>query len=156
MMSLVASCRLQNAIKYWTKVMHKTGPAGQRIKKFGHRLTRFSRCCTDIYDDDIVYSYTGNNVTSYTSDRHLSKFWKWPKMPLPAVFREVDGNSSPDRCRRRKRSGIFHLLSTRTSVLSKMGLYQNQHKRPSVRWRPILFDIINMQVILANYWGIFA
>ena len=27
-MSLVASSRLQNAIKYWTKVVRETGPAG--------------------------------------------------------------------------------------------------------------------------------
>ena len=30
--SLVASGRLQNAIKYWTKVIRKTGPAGQIVK----------------------------------------------------------------------------------------------------------------------------
>ena len=32
MTSLVASSRLQNAFKYWTKVMRKTGQAGQRFK----------------------------------------------------------------------------------------------------------------------------
>ena len=32
MTSLVASGRLQNAIKYWTNVMRKTGLRGQRVK----------------------------------------------------------------------------------------------------------------------------
>ena len=32
MTSLVASSRLQNAVKYCTKVVRKTGPAGQRVK----------------------------------------------------------------------------------------------------------------------------
>ena len=40
MASLVASGLLQNAIKYCTKVVHKTGPAGQRVKYFGHCLTK--------------------------------------------------------------------------------------------------------------------
>ena len=40
MTSLIASGRLQNAIKYCTKVMRKTGPACQRIKCFGQCLTQ--------------------------------------------------------------------------------------------------------------------
>ena len=32
MTSLISSGRLQNAIEYWTKVMRKTGTAGQRVK----------------------------------------------------------------------------------------------------------------------------
>ena len=40
MTSLVTSSRQQNAIKYCTQVMGKTGPAGQRAKYFGHRLTQ--------------------------------------------------------------------------------------------------------------------
>ena len=40
MTSLVASGRLQNTIKYWTKVMRKTGPVGKRVKQFDHCLTQ--------------------------------------------------------------------------------------------------------------------
>ena len=40
MTPLITSGRLQDAIKYWTKVMHKTVSAGQRVKYFGHCLTQ--------------------------------------------------------------------------------------------------------------------
>ena len=40
MSSLVASSLLQNAIKYCTKVVRKTGPVGQRVELFGHCLTQ--------------------------------------------------------------------------------------------------------------------
>ena len=49
MTSLVASGRLQNAIKYWTKVMRKVGPVDQRVKQDDHQLVgQAKRCATQI------------------------------------------------------------------------------------------------------------
>ena len=62
MTSLVAFGRLQYAIKFWTKVMRKTDPAGQRVKYFGHCLTQIHKILHDIRAD-IVYSHTGYDVT---------------------------------------------------------------------------------------------
>ena len=44
MTSLITSGRLQNAIKYCTKEMRKTGPAGQPAGQRGAKL--FGRCLT--------------------------------------------------------------------------------------------------------------
>ena len=52
MTSLVASSRLQIAMKYCTKVMRKTGQA------------KFTKCCTDTHAD-LVYSHTGYYIISY-------------------------------------------------------------------------------------------
>ena len=72
MRSPVASNRLQNAIQYWTKVMRKTGPAGQRI----HQMLHGHPCRHNLQPHRILTS-------PGTCDRHLSEFGKRPKMPPP-------------------------------------------------------------------------
>ena len=64
-MSRDTSSRLQNdAIKYCTKVMRKTGPVGQRVKYFCQCLPTPAPCFTDIRAD-LVLGHTGYDVTSY-------------------------------------------------------------------------------------------
>ena len=68
---LAASGRLQNVIKYCTKV-RKTGVAGNESNNYNHQIH------TDIYIG-VCYSRTGYDVTSYSS-RQLSEFKIQPKM----------------------------------------------------------------------------
>ena len=85
MTSLAASGRLQNAVKYCTKV-RKTGPADQRVELVGHVLA-WNR--TENHAD-LVYSLTEYDVISYlwsafmfektienaTSDGFGSNLWR--------------------------------------------------------------------------------
>ena len=57
MTSPSTSGRLQNAIKYCTKV-RRMGPAGQRVEKLCHSLTQNHQILTDIHAH-IVYSHIG-------------------------------------------------------------------------------------------------
>ena len=67
MTSLVASCQLQNAIKYCTNVVRTTGTA------------RLAKCCMDIHAN-LFYSHTGHDVTSCFQSAYI-EVRKQPKMP---------------------------------------------------------------------------
>ena len=85
MTALTISGRLQSAIKFSTKVMRRTGPAGQIYKYFGHCLTQTRHML--YIRADLVYGNTGYDFTSY--------FWlAFTKVRKPAENAASDGFGS--------------------------------------------------------------
>ena len=64
-------------------MMRKTGPAGQRVKYFGHP-PHVARTPLPTY-----FTATPDMTSTATSDRHLLKFEKWPKMPPTAALGRI-------------------------------------------------------------------
>ena len=87
--TIVACGRLQNAIKYSTKVMRKTGSAGpvQWSNNSATVKPRLIKCCKDI-NSDLVDSHTGYDVTSYFRSAFIEIREKQPKMLPPMVWVE--------------------------------------------------------------------
>ena len=96
--SLAVSSRLQNAIKYCTKV-RKTAPACHRV------IIRplFNLELPILYGHPAKMPKTIPAMTSLaTSGHYLSKFEKWPEMSHPTAW----GRITPERFKRHSRSWI--------------------------------------------------
>ena len=86
--SLVTSCRLQNAIKYWTKVMRKTDPVGQRVNYIFRPLFNPDPPHVARTSVPTLSTATPDMTSPATSDRHLPKFEKLAKCHLRRLLVE--------------------------------------------------------------------
>ena len=94
MTSLVASGRMQNAIKYCTKMMRKTGPADQRVKWFGYCLTQtrqmlYEHPCRSSLPSHLIWGHQLFPIGIYQSSKNGRK-WSlrllWVKLECCGVL----------------------------------------------------------------------